>query len=146
MKSLVTTTLLRGLLQSIVDMGSVPVNVAAAYAAISKEDAIYMLDESYEIAKIFNTPTHQVVMLKSFEEEMNEPDDNDGDDEGFEVGYSTSYQVTQIMFHNGAKISRSFGFEVEAERDAAWMNLSQESAQKFVDATVKFIDNASAGE
>jgi hypothetical protein len=152
MKSLVTTALLRGLLQALVDQPDMPIEVAKAYAALSAEDAIFMLDESYEIAKVFNTPTHQVVMLKEFEEErvQKEFDPNDEEDFGedgpvdsFSVEYSTSYQITQIMFHRGVRIRRSFGYQEEADRDEYWAKVGQQQAQEFVDATVKFIESNS---
>jgi hypothetical protein len=155
MKSLVTTALLREFMQVVADLPveHVSAELWAAHEALQKEDAIFMLDESYEISKIFNTPTHQVVMLKNFEEEEKTvplcewPEDQYIDEEdAYKVEYTTSYQITQIMFHGGVKISRSFGYEEEAERDKYWAKLSQEQAQKFVDATVKFIDDANSGK
>lgn len=143
MKSLVDTKLLRELIQGVFDTSPNPLTEIAD--ALAKQDAIFMLDDSYEIAKIFNTPTHQVVMLKTFEEESSESggEFDENDEEVFSVGYSTSHQVTQVMFHKGVRIQRSFGFEEEADRNECWASLTQQTAQEFVDATTKFIDENS---
>jgi hypothetical protein len=108
--------------------------------------------DSYEIAKIFNTPTHQVVMLKTFKEEAKEeqrfdeegyPEEDEEGDYIYDVSYSTSYQIKQIMYHNGVQVSRSFGYNEEADRNEFWGKVGQQQAQEFVDATVKFIDEQS---
>lgn len=126
--------------------GLVPDEVVEAAQALNRVLPLIVHD-SYEIAKVFNTPTHQVVMLKSFEEEAVQREfSHDEDDEDFEdltVDYDTKYQIKQIMFHDGVRIARSFNYDDEAKRDEVWAIMSQDHAQKFVDATVDLITKAS---
>jgi hypothetical protein len=150
MKSLVSTALLRGLMDIISKMSDPSPQLVLAFDLLNAEDAIFMLDESYEIAKIFNTPTHQVVMLKSFEEEaiQGEFDPNGEEDFGedgptdYIVDYNTMYQIKQIMFEKGVRVARSFNYEEEAKRDEVWAKMSQDHAQKFVDATIQLMKEA----
>jgi hypothetical protein len=147
MYQLVRTTILQNILYA-VDMqgpGNVPtiLNSRIEELRAQMEEKPPLL-EGYVFARIFNTATHQVLVQRTFEEEVDQDAEFDPAKPFESVQFKRIYQLSLTLHHNGVKVEQKYSFEEEAFREKAWLNLNQADVDEWVPKVVAALDEPEA--
>lgn len=117
-QSLIKDSVIKQVLEAFNCTGLTDEMTAAAQALYDAYFFAPKLAEDYEIAKIFNFPTHQVLARRYNDKEV--------------------YFISLYATHQGVSVEKTCSYQEEDVRDRNWQKMHSETAAAFLEGFLKF--------